>query len=82
METEKLLEVRLTCLTEAAAQDIVKRCSEVPKERLGTAHTARQEGRVVVIAYINKLWPYDIVDMAGDLDAAEDAELGRVLSCL
>lgn len=82
METEELLEFRLTCLTEEGAEDIVKRCAEVPKKRLGGTHSARQEGRVVVIAYTNKLWPYDVIDMADDLGLIEGAEAERAFSCL
>lgn len=82
MANEEPLEVRLTCLTEEAAEDIVKRCAEVPKERLGETHSARREANVVIISYTNKLWPYDIVDMASDLGATDDAEAGRVLACL
>lgn len=82
METEELSEVRLTCLTEEGAEDIVKRCAEVPKKRLGTTHSARREERVVVITYTNKLWPYDIIDMAAELGLIEDSEAGRAFSCL
>jgi hypothetical protein len=81
MATETL-EVRLTCLTEEAAEDIVKRCDEVPKERLGKTNSARREANVVIIGYTNKLWPYDIADMASDLGAADDVEVSKVLACL
>ncbi|QPL14445.1 hypothetical protein SEA_EHYELIMAYOE_128 [Streptomyces phage EhyElimayoE] len=80
--TAEALEVRLTCLTEDAAEDVVRRCDEVPKERLGETHSARREGNIVVISYTNKLWPFDIADMASDLGAADDAEVAKVIACL
>jgi hypothetical protein len=42
----------------------------------------RREGNIVVITYNNKMWPYDIADMAGELELAGDAEAAQVFACI
>lgn len=80
MATE-LLEVRLHCLDEDSAQKVIDETDQIPSERRG-ANTASREGSVVVISYNNKMWPYDIADMAGELGLAGDAESAAVIACL
>lgn len=81
METEKLPEVRLECLDEVSAVEVVRRAEEVPVERRGDNHV-RREGSTVIITYTNKMWPYNIADMAGELGLAGDAESAAVFACL
>lgn len=81
MDLEKLPEVRLECLDEDSAEAVMKWVATVPPERLGN-NSARREGRVIVIAYSNKMWPYDLADMAGELGFAGDAESAAVFACL
>lgn len=81
MEAEKLPEVRLVCFDDQAAQEVIRLCDEVPEERRGK-NSVRREGNVIVITYTNKMWPYDIADMAGDMALAGDAESAAVFACL
>jgi len=81
METEKLLEVRMKCLGEEQAQEVIDRCGEVPEERRGK-NAVRREGDTVIISYNNKMWPYDIADMAGELELASDEDSARVFACI
>lgn len=81
METEKLPEVRLECLDEVSAVEVVRRAEEVSVERRGDNHV-RREGSTVIITYTNKMWPYNIADMAGELGLAGDAESAAVFACL
>lgn len=81
MEGEKLPEVRLVCLDEESAKKVVRRAEEVPAERRGK-NSVQRDGDTVVITYTNKMWPYDLADMAGDLGLAGDAESAAVFACL
>ncbi|MGH8967756.1 MAG: hypothetical protein ACRDXB_20875 [Actinomycetes bacterium] len=81
MEGEKLPEVRLVCLDEEAAEKVMEHVREVPEARRGNNH-ARREGATVVITYTNKMWPYDLADMAGELGLAGDSESAAVFACL
>lgn len=81
MTMEKLSEVTLTCLDEESAREVMKRIDEVPSERRGS-NGARREGADIVLTYSNKMWPYDIADMAGELELAGDAESAAVIACL
>ncbi|WGV35826.1 hypothetical protein SEA_FRANKENWEENIE_137 [Streptomyces phage Frankenweenie] len=81
MEGEKLPEVRLVCLDEESAKEVVRRAEEVPAERRGK-NSVQRDGDTVVITYTNKMWPYDLADMAGDLGLAGDAESAAVFACL
>ena len=81
METEKLLEVRLTCLGDQEAQEVIDRCNEVPPGRR-RKNAVRREGSTVIISYLDKRWPFDIADMAGELGLASDGESARVIAQL
>ena len=81
MKLEKLPEVTLECLDEASAEEVMRRVAELPLKRLGR-NTARREGVNVVITYDNKMWPFDLADMAGELGLAGDHESARVIACL
>lgn len=72
--------VRLRCLSEEAAQEVVDRCQAAP--RPGRHNRARRDGDSVIITYANKLWPYNIAEMAKELGLASDSEAARVLACL
>lgn len=72
--------VRLRCLSEEAAQDVFARCQEAP--RTGPHNRARLDGDSVIITYENKLWPYDIAEMAQELGLAAEFEAARVIACL
>lgn len=76
-----LPEVRLECLDEASAAEVIKRASEVPAERRGMNHV-RRDGSTVIIAYTNRMWPYGLADMASELGLAGDAEFAAVIACL
>jgi hypothetical protein len=81
MEGEKLPEVRLVCLDEESAKQVMEKAEEVPQERRGRNYV-RREGATVVITYTNKMWPYDLADMAGGLGLAGDSESAAVFACL
>jgi hypothetical protein len=81
MEGEKLPEVRLVCLDEESAKQVIQKAEEVPPERRGRNYV-RREGATVIITYTHKMWPYDIADMAGELGLAGDAESAAVFACL
>jgi|EndMetStandDraft_3_1072993.scaffolds.fasta_scaffold286444_2 hypothetical protein len=81
MEGENLPEVRLECLDEEAAEKVMEHVRGVPEARRGNNH-ARREGATIVITYTNKMWPYDLADMAGELGLAGDAESAAVFACL
>ncbi len=78
---EKLPEVILECFDEESAKEVMSRIAEVPPERLGR-NAARRDGANIVITYTNKMWPYDLADMAGELGLAGDHESARVIACL
>lgn len=78
---EKLPEVILECFDEESAKEVMSRVAEVPPERLGR-NAARRDGANIVITYTNKMWPYDLADMAGELGLAGDHESARVIACL
>lgn len=81
MDLQKLPEVTLECLDEASAKEVMRRVAEIPLKRLGR-NSARREGVNVVITYDNKMWPFDLADMAGELGLAGDHESARVIACL
>lgn len=81
METEGLPEVKLECLDEASAVEVMRRAEEVPASRRNNNHV-RRDGSTIIIAYTDKMWPYDIADMAGELGLAGDAESAAVFACL
>lgn len=81
METEKLPEVWLECFNEESAQKIIDFCNAVPPERKGR-NSARREGSFVTITYTNKMWPYDIAEMAEAENLASDDRTAEVYGCL
>lgn len=81
MTEQGLLEVKLVCIDEASAQEVLSRAEAVPKERRGR-NFARREGRTVVITYDHAMWPYDLADMAAKLELAGDTEASAVFACL
>lgn len=81
MATEGLLEIRLKCLDEESAKKVVEETEKVPAARKGS-NSAIQEGSYVVISYSNKMWPYDIADMAADSGLASDEDAAAVFACL
>jgi hypothetical protein len=81
MDLQKLPEVTLECLDEESAQEVMRRVAEIPLKRLGR-NAARREGVNVIITYDNKMWPFDLADMAGELGLAGDHESARVIACL
>lgn len=81
MEAEELPEVRLVCLDEESAKEVIEKAETVPAERRGQNYV-RREGATVIITYTNKMWPYDLADMAGELGLAGDAESAAVFACL
>lgn len=82
MEGEKLPEVRLVCLDEESAKEVMRLIEEARKGKNDRSNTAAREGDTIVITYFDKRWPYDIADMAGDLGLAGDAESAEVFACL
>jgi LmbE family N-acetylglucosaminyl deacetylase len=78
METE----VRLVCVSEGAAEEVMERVDTVPLSRRKEVNSARREGDVIVITYADKMWPYDIADMADDLGLASNDETAKVFACI
>lgn len=82
MATKKLPEVRLECLDGKSAQWIIDYVDQnVPAGRRGV-NAVRRENSTVVITYINKMWPYDIAEMAEKEKLAGDSECAAVYACL
>lgn len=77
----KLPEVRLKCLDEESAIKVMEKVDEVPASRRGRNFAVRN-GDTIVITYSNKMWPFDIADMAGELELASDHDSAQVIACL
>lgn len=72
--------VTMRCLDSEAAQRVA---DEFPnRNKGGETNTIRVDGDTVVIAYIDKRWPYDIADWAGEEGLASDHDAARVLASL
>ena len=81
LSLEKLPEVRLKCLDEESAIKVMEEVDKVPAERRGRNFAVRH-GDTIVITYTHKMWPYDIADMAGELELASDHDSAQVIACL
>lgn len=81
MDLTKLPEVRLKCLDEESAIKVMEKVDEVPASRRGRNFAVRN-GDTIVITYSNKMWPFDIADMAGELELASDHDSAQVIACL
>ena len=81
MDLIKLPEVRLKCLDEESAIKVMEKVDEVPASRRGRNFAVRN-GDTIVITYSNKMWPFDIADMAGELELASDHDSAQVIACL
>ncbi|MFI1371310.1 hypothetical protein ACH4UY_04770 [Streptomyces longwoodensis] len=71
-------ETRLTCLSPEDAAAVVQEATR-PGD---TTHTVRQEDDVVVIGYVDKRWPLDVADWAGENGHASDSAAARVIAGL
>lgn len=75
-----LPKVTLKCLDAESARRVV---DEFPnRDRGGNSNTMQAEGDTVVIGYVDKRWPLDIADWAGDEALASDSDVARVIACL
>lgn len=81
MESDELPQVRLECFDGACARKVVAFCEQVPENRRGR-NSAVRDGSAVVIRYTNKLWPYDIAEMAQAENLAGDSQCAAVYACL
>lgn len=81
MSIQRLPQVRMECLDERAAIEVVRLCGEAPHARHGVNEVSR-EGNIVTIMYSDKMWPYDIVEMADELNLVGDSQAAAVLACL
>src|ERR1044072_6300103 len=80
MEGENLPEVRLECLDEEAAEEVMEHVRGGPEARRGNSRRGR-EGAPTGSRSTNKMWPYDLADMAGELGLAGDAESAGGVAC-
>jgi hypothetical protein len=71
-------ETRLVCLDEEHAKAVIEEATR-PGD---TAHTVRQDGRVVIIGYYDKRWPLDVADWAGENGHCTDNAAARVIAGL
>lgn len=71
-------EIRLTCISEDAAKAVTDEATR-PGD---TVHTVRQDGADVVIGYVDKRWPLDVADWAGENLHAHDDDAARVIAQL
>lgn len=75
-----LPKVTLRCLDTEAAQRVV---NEFPnRDRGGVSNTMSAAGATVVITYVDKRWPLDIADWAGEEGLASDSASARVIACI
>ncbi|MCX5239743.1 hypothetical protein OG824_31540 [Streptomyces prunicolor] len=74
-------EARLTCLDEQHAATVVS-VAEDALRRIDTVHTIRQDGADVVIGYVDKRWPLDVADWAGEHGHATDSDAAAVIAGL
>lgn len=74
-----MTEVRLVCVSEEAAQQVINACDAAPRKG---SNSARRDGKTVIISYVNKMWPYDIAEMAEELHLASDSDIAGVYACL
>lgn len=71
-------EARLTCFSPEDAAAVVEEATR-PGD---IVHTVRQEGRVVVIGYFDKRWPFDVADWAGENGHCTDHAAASVIARL
>jgi hypothetical protein len=69
---------RLICVSAEAAAAVVAEATR-PGD---TVHTVRQDGDQVVIGYLDKRWPLDVADWAGENGHASDSAAARVIASL
>lgn len=69
-------DTRLVCLDEFHAAAVVEEATR-PGD---TVHTVRQDGAEVVIGYVDKRWPLDVADWAGEYGHASDSAAARVIA--
>jgi len=72
--------VRLKCVNQDAARNLLKECDEA--SGAGPSNTVELDGDTLVITYFDKRWPLDIADFASVRGLATDREAARVMSCL
>ncbi|TDD31669.1 hypothetical protein E1287_25755 [Actinomadura sp. KC06] len=75
-----MAEIRLTCLTEAAAAAVVAEHADY--FGAGPSNTVRQDGATVVIDYFDKRWPLDVAEWAFEQGHAAEAEAASVIGAL
>lgn len=75
-----MVEIRLTCLTDAAAAAVVAEHADY--FGAGPSNTVRQDGADVVIDYFDKRWPLDIAEWAYENGHATDNAAARVIGAL
>ncbi|WP_141576071.1 hypothetical protein [Actinomadura sp. WMMA1423] len=75
-----MAEIRLPCLTDAAAAAVVAEHAEY--FGAGPSNTVRQDGASVVIGYHDPRWPLDIADWAFENGHATDSAAARVIGAL
>jgi hypothetical protein len=73
-----LCSAELACVTPESA-GIVAREAERPGD---PCHTARQEGLRVILAYLDKRYPYDVAGWAFENGHASDAEAANTIARL
>lgn len=81
MVTEKPGQIRMKCLNGKSAQFVMDQVRQVDPVRRG-ANSAVRDGLVIVITYYNKMWPYDIAEMAEAETLASPDEIAKVYRCL
>lgn len=75
-----LPKVTLKCLDVESARRVA---DEFPnRDRGGTSNTMEVDGDTVVITYIDKMWPYDMANWAGEMGLASDSDSAKVIACL
>jgi hypothetical protein len=77
-ERNAMPETRLICLDEKHAAAVIEEATR-PGD---TVHTVRQEGRTVIIGYVDARWPLDVADWAGGNGHCTDHNAARVIAGL
>lgn len=71
-------ETRLKCRNAASAAAVVAAGAEPGDPQ----HTVRQDGRHVVIGYVDKWWPLDVAEWAALEGHARDKAVARIMTSL
>jgi hypothetical protein len=71
----------MECRDERAAKEVVRLCNEAPHAHPG-GNEVNREGNIITITYSDKMWPYDIAEMASDLKLVGDSQAAAVFQCL